>query len=75
MEDGNVARFLLIFFLGFIGSIIINHSSLKPAGFTSRSWMYFFIGPLTFGIYTIVGMICNLTFDSNKQSNIGYVRD
>lgn len=75
MEDGNIARFLLIFFLGWIGSIIINHTSLKPTGFRSRSWMYFFIGPLTLGIYIIVGMVCNLTFDSSKQSNIGYVRE
>ena len=37
MDNKNVIRFLLTFFLGWIGSIIINHSSLKPAGYTSRT--------------------------------------
>ena len=30
--NNNVVRFLLTFFLGWIGSLIINHSSLKPEG-------------------------------------------
>lgn len=34
MDNNNLARFLLTFFLGWIGSLIINHTSLKPAGYT-----------------------------------------
>ena len=30
MDNNKLVRFLLTFFLGFIGSIIINHSSLSP---------------------------------------------
>ena len=37
MENKNLARFLLTFFLGWIGSLIINHSSLKAEGWTSRT--------------------------------------
>ena len=33
-KDNNLVRFLLTFFLGCIGSLIINHSSLKPEGWT-----------------------------------------
>lgn len=77
MDNGNnkLYRFLLTFFLGFIGSIIINHSSLKPNGFTSRTGFYFFLAPITFGIYPLVASICNFTFDPHKPDNIGYKRD
>ena len=75
MSNNNLARFLLTFFLGFIGSIIINHTSLKPEGFTSRSGAYFFLSYLTFGIYPLVAAICNLTFDPTKEKNIGYKKD
>lgn len=76
MNDGNnVSRFLLTFFLGWIGSFIINHSSLKPKGYTSRTLAYFFLTMLTFGIYALVASFCNLTFDANKASNIGYVKE
>ena len=75
MENKNVARFLLTFFLGFIGSIIINHTSLKPEGFKSRSWAYFLLTYLTFGIYPLVASICNLTFDPKKEKNIGYIKE
>lgn len=76
MDDGkNVSRFLLTFFLGFIGSIIINHSSFKPSGYTSRSMAYFFLTFLTCGIYPLVASICNLTFDPAKGRNIGYIKD
>lgn len=74
-DNNNLVRFLLTFFLGFIGSIIINHTSLKPAGFTSRSLAYFFLTMITFGIYGLVASICNLTFDPNKNENIGYIKD
>lgn len=75
MSNQNLARFLLTFFLGWIGSLIINHTSLKPDGFTSRTWGYVFFGVITFGIYDLVASICNLFFDPNKVSNIGYRKD
>lgn len=75
MNNYNLTRFLLTFFLGFIGSIIINHSSLKPEGYTSRSLAYFFLSIITFGIYGLVAAICNLVFDPNKERNIGYMKD
>ena len=73
--DQKIVRFLLTFFLGFIGSIIINHSSLKPEGWKSRSWLYFLLGIITFGIYDLVASICNLSFDAAKERNIGYKKD
>lgn len=75
MDNKNLVRFLLTFFLGFIGSIIINHTSLKPEGFTSRTGAYIFLSLITFGIYEFVASICNLSFDPNKASNIGYKKD
>lgn len=74
MENQNVVRFLLTFFLGWIGSCIINHSSLKPHGYMSRTLAYFFLTIITFGIYGLVASICNLSFDPNKERNIGYFR-
>ena len=73
--SNNLIRFLLTFFLGPIGSIIINHTSLKPEGFTSRSWAYFLLAMVTCGIYPLVASICNLTFSADKASNIGYKKD
>lgn len=75
MNNDNLIRFLLTLFLGWVGSIIINHTSLKPTGFTSRSLEYFFLSILTFGIYGLVASICNLTFDPSKERNIGYKKD
>ena len=75
MDNNRLVRFLLTFFLGFIGSIVINHSSLKPEGYTSRTLAYFFLSYLTFGIYPLVAAICNLTFDPAKGKNIGYKKD
>lgn len=74
-SDNKVARFLLTFFLGWIGSIIINHTSLKPQGFTSRTGSYIFLTLITCGIYGLVASICNFTFDPTKERNIGYKRD
>ncbi len=74
-DNNNLVRFLLTLFLGWIGSIIINHTSLKPDGFTSRSVAYFFLSLVTFGIYGLVASICNLTFDPAKSRNIGYIKD
>ena len=75
MDNTKLVRFLLTFFLGFIGSIIINHSSLKPEGFTSRTGLYLILGTVTFGIYGLVASICNLMFDPAKDKNIGYKKD
>ena len=74
-SNNNLVRFLLTFFLGWIGSVIINHTGLKPEGFRSRSLAYFFLTIITFGIYGLVASICNLTFDPNKPSNIGYIKE
>ena len=74
MND-NVKRALLIFFLGWIGSFIINHSALKPEGYTSRTLAYFFLPGFTLGIYYILGIIANVTFDPAKEKNIGYAKD
>ena len=75
MNNNNLVRFLLTFFLGFIGSIIINYTSLKPEGWRSRTLAYFFLSIITFGIYGLVASICNLVFDENKPRNIGYVKE
>ena len=74
-DNNNLVRFLLTFFLGWIGSLIINHTSLKPAGWKSRTLAYFFLGIITLGIYELVASICNLSFDPSKSSNIGYFKD
>ena len=74
-DNNNLVRFLLTFFLGWIGSLIINHTSLKPQGFKSRTLAYFFLTMITFGVYALVASICNLTFDPNKPRNIGYCKD
>ncbi len=73
-NNDNLTRFLLTFFLGWIGSLIINHSSLRPEGWKSRTLAYIFLTMITFGIYGFVAAIMNLTFDPNKPSNIGYFR-
>jgi len=75
MDSNKVVRFLLTFFLGFIGSIIINHSGLKPEGYKSRSLAYFFLSIVTLGIYGLVASICNLSFDPTKDKNIGYIKE
>ena len=76
-QDTNVklARFLLTFFLGFIGSFIINHSDLKPKGYSSRTAAYLFLAYFTFGIYPLVASISNFFFDPKKKRNIGYIKD
>lgn len=71
----NAKRFLLTFFLGWIGSIIINHSGLKPEGYTSRTSAYFWLAPLTLGIYPLVAAICNFKFNPANEKNIGYKKD
>ena len=75
MANNNIARFLLTFFLGWIGSLIINHTSLKPEGYSCRTAAYFFLPIITFGIYGLVASICNLSFDPAKEKNIGYAKD
>ena len=75
MKDNKLARFLLTLFLGWLGSLIINHTGLKPAGYTSRTWAYFLLTYLTMGIYPLVASICNLFFDPAKERNIVYKKD
>lgn len=75
MNNNNLVRFLLTFFLGWIGSVIINHSSLKPEGYTCRTGAYFWLTLITWGIYGLVASICNLSFDPAKEKNIGYKKD
>jgi hypothetical protein len=75
MKDKNLSRFLLTFFLGWLGSFIINNTSLKPERHTSRTMAYLFLGYFTCGIYTLVAAVCNLTFDPTKDKNIGYICD
>ncbi len=75
MNTNNLIRFVLTFFLGFIGSFIINHTSLKPEGYTSRTLAYLFLSIVTLGIYGLVASICNLFFDPSKEKNIGYAKD
>lgn len=74
-DNNNLVRFLLTFFLGFIGSFIINHTTLKPNGWKSRTCAYFFLSMITCGIYGLVASICNLTFKATSGSNIGYFKD
>jgi hypothetical protein len=75
MQDNNkIIRFILTFFLGWIGSIVINHTSLKPAGYTSRTFSYLIWGYVTCGVYSLVASICNLFFDPAKPKNIGYAK-
>ncbi len=74
-DNSTIARFLLTFFLGFIGSIVINHTDLKPNGWTSRSCAYFFLGIITFGIYSLVASIYNFCFNPENEKNIGYFKD
>ena len=75
MDNNKLVRFLLTFFLGFIGSLIINHTSLKVEGYTSRTGAYLIWGIITSGIYPLVASICNLFFDPTKERNIGYKKD
>ena len=75
MDNNKLVRFILTFFLGWIGSLIINHTSLKPEGYTSRTLAYLILGYITCGIYTLVASICNLVFDPAKAKNIGYKKD
>lgn len=75
MKTENIVRCLLTFFLGWIGSLIINCTPLKPDGYKSRTLAYFGLGIVTFGIYPLVASICNLSFDPDKEKNIGYVKE
>lgn len=75
MDTNNIIRFLLTFFLGWIGSLVINHTSLKPEGFKSRTLAYLILSVITFGIYGIVASVCNLFFDPTKEKNIGYIKE
>lgn len=69
----NTKRFLLLFFLGFLGSFIINHSKLKPNGFIACTGWQFILTPVP--IYRLATAIATLSFNSEKLNNLGYKRD
>ena len=75
MDNNKLVRFLLTFFLGWIGSLIINNTSLKPAGYKCRTLAYLFLPMVTFGIYGLVASICNFSFNPNAEKNIGYAKE
>lgn len=74
-DNNKVVHFLLLFFLGFIGSFIINHTSLKYNGWKCRTCANFFLGIITFGIYSLVVAICSLVFKNDAERNIGYFKE
>ena len=74
-DNNKIIRFLLTFFLGWIGSLIINCTSLKPEGYKSRTLAYLFLSMITLGIYGLVASICNFSFDPTKEKNIGYRKE
>ncbi len=74
-DNNKLIRFLLTFFLGWIGSLIINCTSLKPEGYKSRTLAYLFLSMITLGIYGLVASICNFSFDPTKEKNIGYSKE
>ena len=71
----NLVRFILTFFLGFIGSIIINNTTLKPKGYKCRTYSFLFLGIITGGVYSLIASICNLFFDANGEDCIGYFKE
>ena len=75
MENKNLSRFLLTFFLGWIGSLIINNTNLKPEGYKCRTLAYLLLPLVTFGIYGLVASISNFSFDPSKEKNIGYAKE
>lgn len=74
-DNNKLIRFLLTFFLGWIGSLIINCTSLKPEGYKSRTLAYLFLSMITLGIYGLVASIYNFSFDPTKEKNIGYRKE
>ena len=74
-DNNKLIRFLLTFFLGWIGSLIINCTSLNPEGYKSRTLAYLFLSMITLGIYGLVASICNFSFDPTKEKNIGYRKE
>ena len=69
--DKKIVRFLLTAMLGWIGSVVINHSNLRPEGYKCRTGAYFWLGLITIGIYPMVASICNISFTPGEK-NIGY---
>ena len=67
----NIVRFLLTFLFGWIGSVIINHSNLRPQGYQCRTGAYFWLSLITGGIYGTVASICNISFTEGEK-NIRY---
>ena len=75
MDKNNIIRALLIWFLGFIGGIIINKTGLKPEGSKARVGALIGLDILTCTIYSRVVAICSLFFNPEKEKNIGYKKE
>lgn len=74
-EDKKLIRCLLTFFFGWIGSLVINCTEVKPEGWRSNTVAYFFLGIISLGIYKYVASFFNLVFDETKESNVGYIKE
>ena len=76
MDKNNIIRALLKFFLGPIGSLIINKTSLKVEGYKSRTLAHLFLPLVTCGIYHIVAaVVAGFFFDPAKEKNVGYKKE
>lgn len=70
MDKKKIIRALLIYFLGWIGSVIINRTTLKPAGWASRSWLIYLVP-----FYNIIAIVGAFLFNPEADKNLGYVKD
>lgn len=56
-KEVKLVRFLLTLFLGWVGSVIINHSRLKPKDQSSNSLAYFFVPLVCFLVGFVLSCI------------------
>ena len=71
-----LVRCLLTLWFGWVGSIVINYTRLKPEGYSSNTLVgYVLLNIVTFGIYGLVASISNLFFDPEKGKTVGYIKD
>lgn len=79
-NNKNIIRFIVTFIFvfgifGFIGSFIINNSSLKPQGYKSRTFViYVCLTIVTFGIVGIVTSVFNLFMIQKKKTILDTLR-
>lgn len=75
MNNIKIYRAILLFFGGFIGSMIINHTALKPEGWTCCT-KFMLLDFITWGLISkIVAIISFIRFDPEKYTNFGYTKD